>query len=132
MPTLVAAALLLLAACGKSDREERDAVISGIERVRAVPSGDHDARRARARELAKIEVKGKRPRAARDACAKAFETSANMIQLLEDLEAEASKPLVRDKELVAADFRTLKTLQAQAADEMDACADATGNLVGPD
>ena len=132
MTRLLLLALLLGLACSSPEREERVRVSAGIERLRSVPSSDLSARARAADELAALAVSVAGPRAARDACAKAYRTSTEMYELLGKLEAQvrADEPVDNPKQL-AEDYRRVESMRDQAAEELDVCNARAAELAQP-
>ena len=112
----------LLGPLGCDPKDDRARVMSGIERLRSIPPEDAEERLRLASELRKVPLDDDASIQARDACAKAYQTSGELFQLIDRLEATTkSKGPVDNPKLLAAQFREAENLEGVARDELEVC-----------
>jgi hypothetical protein len=123
--------LLVLSACGPgAEKRDRDAVISALERVQAVPSQDHEGRKRLADELLALELDSDRARKARDACGAYYKALADSNLTTEALQRELSDPGKKsDPKDIAERLAAAEKLLAEGEEHLDACQAARADLV---
>lgn len=117
-------ALAAASGCGPSERQQFDSVAARVKTAREVPSNQPAKIIAAADDIARLEVKHPKAKAARDACSDAQHHRGRYFQLLEELEQKVKQPVAQDPTVLAEQYRNLDDLEQRLPDELEKCSNA--------
>lgn len=115
---------LVAAGCGPSDRKQFAMVEARVNKAREVPPSEPAKIIAAADEIARLEVKNPKAKAARDLCADAHRDRGRYYQLLSALEQKVREPVAHDPKVLAEEYRALDDMDGRLPGEIDRCNDA--------
>lgn len=125
----LALALSWLSACGKSQREQFEAVEAAVQRCRDTPKERPADIRAAADALAVLEVDHPKAVAARDACAGAEHERAELFELVDKTSADVKAEGKRvDPILLAERFQKIDALQETLPGRQELCSQRMSEL----
>jgi hypothetical protein len=117
-------------ACGPStEKTEGDAVLSGVEKIRAVPSADTSARIRATDDLKAVKASTPEAKKARDACASGYRMLAESNALTAGALAEMKDTSTKsDPKSLVERMHRAEDLNEQAETELAKCSDAVATL----
>ncbi|MBK8940338.1 MAG: hypothetical protein IPM79_22665 [Polyangiaceae bacterium] len=128
----LALALLAIAGpagCGRSEREQFEAVEAAVQRSRDAPKERPDEIRAAADKLAVLEVDHPKAISARDACATAEHDRAELFELVQKTQADVRSATAQtDPTLLAERFKKIDDLQERLPARHDLCSQRMSEL----